>query len=110
MTPPTYTDATRYEVSCLPLGHPDRSAFTITVEWRSPDRWAVCLRSECLSRTGKWHYERQPSSRTDRFKEYHRHPLDLALALAQTHAPKITCNGFTVEEALARRAVPDPAP
>lgn len=99
-----HTEPTRYEVSCFPLGHPERRNFTITVEWRSKNCWAVKRDSYCLGADGTWGYELQPSSRTDEWREAHRFRLGEALRLAAEQAPLITVNGFTVEGVIAWRA------
>lgn len=93
---------TRYEVSCLPPDHIDAPHFTITVEWRGGDLWAVCRFRECLGTDGEWDYEPSPSNRTDEWKNNHRFDLASALALAQAAAPKMTVNGYTVADVLRR--------
>src|SRR5690606_407223 len=54
---------TRYEVSCLPQDNINAHHFTITVEWRGDDRWAVLHHGFCLGADGEWDYEPRPSSR-----------------------------------------------
>ena len=93
---------TQYDVSCFPADHPSAYIFTITVEWRGNDLWAVTDRFQCLDVDGNWDYEPSPSSRDDDWKARHRFPLETALALAQQHAPLIVVNGWTVTEVLAR--------
>lgn len=96
-----YTEATRYEVSCLPLGHPSDRHFRINVEWRSPDKWAVLnATGEVLGADGTWSYEMQNSSRTDDWKATHRFTLAKALELANEAAPKMTLMGHDVQFAL----------
>lgn len=100
-----FTEATCYEVSCIPLGHEGHYEMTIGVEWRGPgDLWAVIRRrggNYCLSADGDWDWESQPSSRTDDWKIKHRFSLSLALRLAAEQAPKLTVMGLTVEDVLA---------
>lgn len=94
---------TAYEVSCFPEDDIAwAGTFTIRVERRAPDLWAVCRNSRCLSSTGEWDYESIPSERAEEWKAAHRFDLDTALRLAKEAAPRITVNGFTVAHALAR--------
>ncbi len=94
--------ATRYEVSCLPPDNINAHHFSITVEWRGRDRWAVCRFKECLGTDGEWDYEPMSSSREDDWLATHRFGLDEALELAKTAAPLMTVNGLTVADVLAR--------
>ncbi|PRX91929.1 hypothetical protein [Allonocardiopsis opalescens] len=94
-------EPTRYTVSCLPEDFEGRDSWDLTVELRSPGQWAVCWRGECLSKSGRWSRERQPSARTDHWKRVYRHDLDTALALARKYAPRVTINGYTPAAALA---------
>lgn len=103
--PDTHTRPTRYEVSCLPETHIDAGHFTVTVEYRGRDRWAVLQRGRwCLSTTGEWGYESIPSERTDEWLAAHRFDLDTALRLAREQAPRMTVNGHTVTDVLALAA------
>ena len=93
---------TRYEVTSLPESHDELGSFTITVEYRGRDRWAVLRRGRwCLSTTGEWDFESIPSEREDEWLAAHRFDLDTALRLAHEHAPTMTVNGYTVADALA---------
>lgn len=92
---------TRYEVSCLPADDINAHCFTVGVEWRGGDRWAVTRYSQCLGRDGAWSYESIPSERRDDWLAGHRFSLDEALILAKEHAPKVRVNGWTVAQALA---------
>jgi hypothetical protein len=93
---------TRYEVSCLPPDNTNARYFTITVEWRGGDRWAVCRLGECLGIGGDWDYESMPSNRTDSWLAAHRFDLETALRFAKVHAPRLTANGRTVADVLAK--------
>jgi hypothetical protein len=93
-----YRQPTKYTVCALPLDHREAGHFSITVEWRGNDKWAVCRYSECLSVDGEWSYEPSTSGRTDEWIAAHRFDLDTALALADRAAPHITVNGYTVEQ------------
>jgi hypothetical protein len=96
---------TCYEVSCVPGDTIDADSFTIQVEYRGHDKWAVLLRRMwCLSVEGEWDYEPQPSSREDDWLATHRFDLDTALRLAKEQAPLIKVNGYTVADAIAMEA------
>lgn len=96
----------RFTVSCLPERNINTSLFEITIEERGQldgtTRWAVCRLGQCLNRRGRWDYEMNPSSRTDRWIAGHRFDFDTALRLAKKAAPLITVNGVTVTDAIAR--------
>lgn len=94
----------KYEVTAYPLRDELRRHFTITVEWRSPDRWAVCNRmGECWNRRTKtWDYESMPSSRTDAFKRTHRFPLDEAIEIAKKIAPTLGIMSWTMDQIIRR--------
>lgn len=97
--------ATRYEVSCLLPDHIDVDLFTIAVEWRGKDRWAVLLRGHwALGTDGEWSREPIPSYREDDWLASHRFGLDEALKLAKREAPKVIVNGLTVADVLAKAA------
>lgn len=91
---------TTYRVSCLPADHPEASHFTVCVEWRGRDLWAVTRHGECLSRSGVWGYESLPSGRTNEWLAEHRFPYPEAVRLAQEIAPLLTVNGFTITDVL----------
>jgi hypothetical protein len=95
---------TRYTVNCVPEDDINASGFTITVEYRGPDTWAVCRHRQCLAADGTWDYEPRPSERGDGWLARYRHDLDTALKLARAAAPLVTVNGWTVADALAMRA------
>lgn len=95
---------TRYDVSCVPPDHIDSIHFTARVEYRGHDLWAVLDGPYCLGTDGEWDYEPSPSNREDDWLETHRFDLDTALKLAKEAAPKMTVNGYTVADVLARRA------
>jgi hypothetical protein len=99
---------TQYTVSCLPEGDINASVYTITVEYRGADRWAVTRHRQCLAVDGTWDYEMWPSEREDEWLAAHRFDIDTALRLAREAAPLITVNGHTVAEALARHQEPTP--
>jgi hypothetical protein len=101
--PDPVVQVTGYTVTCLPEDDVAwGGTFTIRVERRGPDRWAVCRLGRCLSTAGNWDYESIPSEREDKWKAEHRFDLKTALRLAKEQAPLITVNGFTVADALER--------
>lgn len=93
---------TGYIVSVLPEDHDEMHHFSLTVEYRGPDRYCVRHFGRVLSRTGKWRMEGLNSSRTEKFKEVTRFPLEEALRLAEREAPKITINGHVAADIAAR--------
>lgn len=102
--------ATQYTVCALPLDDPNASSFTLTVEWRGGDKWAVmrgpfayCRKDADLDRP-HGEYEPRPSSRDVVFLRKYRFSLPVALEMARKIAPKVTVNGHTVADALAWRA------
>ena len=103
---------TRYEVSELPLGHHERHTFSITVEYTGsldPDNdrvWAVRRMSRCLSVSGEWVWEPQPSSRDSGFFAKHRFTLEEATRLAVEEVPKIVVNGWTARAVQEREVSP----
>ena len=103
--PTIFTKPTRFEVTCVPESvHPLDYVFSIHVEYRGHDLWAVLKRSRCLSKSGEWEHEPQPSSREDDWLAEHRFDLDTAMELAREQAPKVTVNGHTVADVLAKHA------
>jgi hypothetical protein len=103
--PEVYVRATAYEVSVFPDEFEDASTWTIAVEYRGADRWAVMRRAgsrTCLNRDGEWVWEISPSERTDEWLAEHRFGLDEALLLARDYAPGVTMNSLTAVEVLAR--------
>jgi hypothetical protein len=109
-TPEPSVLATRFEVSLLPEGNINRRHFTLYVEWRGGDTWAVTTGfHECLGSDGAWSYESLPSERTDEWIAAHRFDLETALKLAQKAAPGVTVNGWTAAQAYARDVTGVPA-
>lgn len=93
---------TQYVVSCLPDGYLERDLWSITVEYRGREKWAVKRLSYCYDANGERSYESIPSERRDEWLAQYRHNLDDALALAKRLAPTLRINGWGVAEALAR--------
>lgn len=92
---------TRYEVSCIPPDHIDADLFTIRVEWRGRDRWAVLKRGYCLGTDGEWDYEPTSSERDEEWLAAHRFDEETALRLADEVAPHMRVRNYTVADALA---------
>ena len=95
-----HVHVTQWTVSVLPLDHVEHGHFSITVEWRGSDRWAVTRFRECLDIDGVWDFEPSPLNRADDWLETHRFTMDEALELAKREAPHLTVNGFTVADVL----------
>jgi hypothetical protein len=92
---------TKYDVSILPRGDINRSAWSVTVAYRGNDLYAVLIRDHwCLSKDGTSEIEPIPSERDDEWIADHRFPLAEALRLAVEHAPTLVCNGKTATEIL----------
>lgn len=101
--PEPTVQATRYEVSLLPEDDINRRHFTLYVEWRGDDRWAVTTGfRDCLAADGTWSYEPRPSERDDDWIGTHRFDLNTALSMAKTHASNIRVNGHTAVDAYLR--------
>jgi hypothetical protein len=97
---------TAYQVCAVPEDEAGNYlSYAITVErTHHTGRWAVRLRSSCLSVDGDWDYEPLPSSREDEWLDRHRFDLETALRLAVEAAPHITVNGCTVAGIIAWNA------
>lgn len=93
---------TEYTICALPEGNINYSHYAITVSHRGDGRWAVLSGGFCLGTDGEWDYEPSPSNREDDWLATHRFDEQTALRLAEEQAPLMTCNGITVQEALAR--------
>lgn len=102
-TPEVAVHATRFQVTVLPLDDVNASNWSLTVEYRGRDRWAVLRGARmCLSRSGSWDYEFIPSEREDEWIAEHRFEYAEAIRLAIKHAPDIVVNGMTATEVLER--------
>lgn len=101
-TPEPTVHVTSYAVSCLPEDDPATRHFTLKIEYRGAGRWAVLDSPFCLNASGEWDYEHLPSERTEEWLTEHRFDLDTALRLAKEQAPRMTVNGHTVADVLAR--------
>lgn len=100
--PKPIVQITRYEVSVLPEGDINRPVFTVFVEHRGSDRWAVVRHRACMNAKGEWSWESIPSEREDEWLAEHRFNRATALELAQWAAPRIVVNGDTAVDAYRR--------
>lgn len=87
-------------VSLLPPDHELYIHYTISVEWRGKDRWAVVYNGYVVDADGEWDYEPRVSERTESWLKRYRFDYDTAIQLASKHAAGITVNGHTVNEIL----------
>lgn len=94
---------TEYEVCAIPEDDITANAYAIKVAYRGRGLWAVIRLGYCLGADGEWSYESIPSERTDEWLAGHRFDKETALRLAVEHAPKVTVNGWTVEDVLLKR-------
>lgn len=94
-------EPTRYEVTKYPKRDSmNAHSFTLWVERRNvdPDLWCVTDGAYNYRKDGHKSYERQSSSRTDRFKNAYRFPLEQALEIAKKAVDKLTIMNKTAEE------------
>lgn len=80
------------------IGDINMLPYTLTVEQRGPNSWAIIWIGRDLDVNGKWDNAPLPSSRSDEWLSTHRFTLDRALAIAKAIAPTLTCNGSTIED------------
>lgn len=116
-SPSVFVQPVRYLVSCLPEGHPERSHFTVQVQYWD-GWWTVRCRSRLLRFTGTWSW---PFSSADvaempvddpetelsenrrmQWLAAHRFDRDTALALAKKAAAELRSeSGLCVADLLA---------
>lgn len=80
----------------------ERYNWRITVEARGGGRWCVKDRGFVATKTGRWIYEPQPSSRTQAFRNRTRFDLPTAITIATKLAKAITRNGMTIDQWIGR--------
>lgn len=97
---PVSVMAMTFTVSAVPATVPNADLFTLTVEARGSDIWAVRHIRNCLNAEGEWDREPGPGERDDHWLARHRFDLNTALRLARAAAPHVTVNGSTVGDAL----------
>ena len=100
---------TSYEVSIWPedCSGMDSAMYCCSVVYNGYGNWTVrrgsaSSEAPVLGSDGEWHHERLPSDRTRKELAEHRFDLETALKLAREMAPRVTLNGLTAEQALAR--------
>jgi hypothetical protein len=92
----------KYEVSVLPLDFEDGYLWTINVEYRGNDLWAIMHRvGNVYGKNGTWSHEHVPGERTDEWLEEYRWPLEEALEKAKELAPGLKFHGMSPEDLLA---------
>jgi hypothetical protein len=97
----TRVTPTIFEVTVLPPDFPDGYLWTINVEYRGSNLWAIVHHSSNVyGKTGMWDYEPIPSERTDEWLEKYRWSLHDALEIAQKIAPDLKFRGMSPEDAL----------
>jgi hypothetical protein len=101
-----FVQITKLDVSCFSLDDEEHGHFSVTVEYRGRDLWAVMRHGECLNADGGWDYEMRPSSREDEWLATHRFPMNEAIRRAREIAPTLTVNGWTVEDVKLKRDHP----
>lgn len=100
LVPGVTIHAVRYQVCALPMDHEDAWTFSIWVEYRGLDRWAVTDGHRCLSATGEWDWEPRNSERGDDYNNTHRFTLVEAWKRAAEAAPHVVINGWTPADVL----------
>jgi hypothetical protein len=108
--PEPSVQTTGYQLFWFPEDDPDAFVWSLTVEWRGGETWAVCHHRYCLSATGEWDFEVRPSEREEGWVAAHRFNLDTALSLAKEAGPKLNINGFTIADLLAKKALLEASP
>jgi len=118
--PEPSVQTTGYVVSCLPEGHDDRYTYTVQVQYRGDDQWAVRYRGSYINADG----ERSPGfawsegpdepatqaemddfdAQQDAWLKAHRFDHATALRLAKKLAPTLTYRGRSVADVLAEPA------
>jgi hypothetical protein len=101
--------ASSYEVSIWPeeCSGMDQAMYCCSVVYSGYGNWSVrrggaSSDAPVLGADGEWHHERLPSDRTRKELARDRFDLETALRLARDMAPRVTLNGLTAEQALAR--------
>lgn len=106
--------ATEFMVTALPVDHPANRHYAVWVQWIGAGQFMVCPFRNMQPRecwdvvAGEWTYSNgSEDMNQEEFMSRTRFPLERAMAIAREVAPGMTCNGFTVTDALAmnRRAL-----
>lgn len=98
---------TVYEVTAYPYDDANRESYSLRVEHRGGNRWAVTRGRLCFARNGGATWEPIPSERTDEWLANYRFTFHEAMAVAEREAPKLCVNGVSVADAIAQH---HPAP
>jgi hypothetical protein len=107
----THARPTEYQVSVFPdemfdsadmLTASEAHTWSLTVAYRGGGKWAVTNHHQVLGSDGEWDWEPRPSDRGDDWLAEYRFDLDTALSLAREHAPRVTINGYTALDILAK--------
>jgi hypothetical protein len=89
---------TEYTVNDLSEDDVNSAVWSIKIEWRGGDRWAITHIGRCLSRKGKWDMEPSPSNRTESWLTRHRFTLEEAQDKAVEIYPDLIVNGYWVRD------------
>jgi hypothetical protein len=84
------------------LSEMGRWYWRVMVESRGGGVWCVKDSSFVATKTGRWVYEPQPSSRTDAFKRRTRFDLPTAIGIATKVVRCRTVNGMTIDQWIER--------
>lgn len=106
--PKVHAQVTEYLVSAVPIEYGDSHHFALYVQWRGGDRWCVADAQNgatgVLNADGEWEWEPLPSERREDFLARTRFDHDTAFQMALKAAPKVTVNGYTVEDGIRMQA------
>lgn len=98
---------TSIQVSALPEDHPDARTWSVSVEYRGKDSYAVVHHGQNLSQDGQWNYEPSNSSRDDHFIAQHRFSYEEAIDLAKEACKTIVINSMTAADVLTLSTLSD---
>ncbi len=99
-----HIEPTQYTVCGLPEDDPNAYVWSLTIEHRGIDSWAIARMGQVWKRTkkGGWDYEPLPTSRTDHFLKMHRFTLEEAMAEAPRAYETLIINGLKVVDGQLR--------
>lgn len=107
MTLPVHVRASRYTVSCIPPEYGSASlAFTIAIERRGSETWAVTRLGQYLARNGTWDEAPARDDQTRAWWGDHLFDLATALEMAKAAAPNIVVNECTPADIIAHHELP----
>lgn len=94
--PQTFTVAVETcSVSLLPVDHPERGHFSVTLQRRPGERWVIEHHRQYLDADGAWSYG---PSLADEWRAAHWHTWNDANRLASEACRHIVVNGRSAEE------------